>query len=544
MSKIVIVGSEATKKLLDGVNTLGNAVRETLGPKGRHVIVENEYQYPTVTKDGVTVAQAIDLPDPVENLGAQIVKQAARTTVTAVGDGTTTATILAQELFSRAHQLIEDGKYNPVDIKNFLERSTATALEKLDGISTPVGYDPDKLKQVATISANNDEFLGGLISEAIVKTQESGIVMVEESKSTETYVDMIEGCRIDKGYTSPYYINNPQKMTVEYESPLVFITDRKIRSKEEIVAILEPAIAAKRPLLIVADEIEAQAIYILITNRMRGLQVVAIKAPGFGERRTALLEDMAVFTGAKYFSDAKGDKITKCKIEDYGACEKIVVTSKDTTLVGTSATPEQIETRANQIRAEVASSEHPFMADLNKQRLASLTGSIGMIYVGGTTEAEMRERKFRIEDALQATQAASKKGIVAGGGIALMSIIDSMYPEGGTISELEAMFCESLLAPFKQIITNAGKDTADISVRISEFNGGNPTANVGYNANTDVVEDLIEAGVIDPTLVIASALSTGTSVAQLLITTSATVCPVKTQDTISPMGDSMGMLNQ
>lgn len=541
MSKIITLAPQSNEKLLSGVKILADAVRVTLGPKGRHVIVENEFQYPAVTKDGVTVSNSISLVDPVENLGAQIIKQAASTTVSKVGDGTTTATILAYELLSRAYDLITNSGYNPVDIKNYLEDITKKTLLELDAVSIPVEIESDKLNQIATISANNDTFLGDIISKAIQKTSESGIVMVEESKSTETYVDMIEGCRLDKGMISPYFVTNPSKMNTEYSNPLILITDKKIRSTTDISHVMEACAKAGRSLLIIADEIEAQAISLIVTNRIRiNFPVVAIKAPGFGERRTAILEDLAVFTNAKFISENKGDKLTKVTIDDLGSCDRIIVNFKETTLIGAHGPQEEIDKRAEQIRGEIATAEHDFMAKLNKQRLANLAGAVGIIYVGGETEAEIAERRFRVDDALQATQAAVRGGIVAGGGITLRNIANSATVFNGLDIKLNEMFMQSMLAVFNQICANAGKNPEALIRMIDKIG----KENTGYNALTDKIEDLIETGVIDPTLVISSALTAASSVAQLLITTSVTVNPVKTQDSIDPLGGDMSLLNQ
>lgn len=540
MSKLITLAPQSTEKLLSGVKILADAVRVTLGPKGRHVIVENEFQYPAVTKDGVTVSNSISLVDPVENLGAQIIKQAASTTVSKVGDGTTTATILAYEFLSRAYDLIANYEYNPVDIKNYLELTTKSALLELDKLSIPVALDSDKLNQIATISANNDTFLGGIIAEAIKKTSESGIVMVEESKSTDTYIDMIEGCRLDKGMISPYFVTDPKKMIAEYANPAILITDKKIRSTTDISHVMEACAKAGRPLFIIADEIEAQAISLIVTNRIRiNFPVVAIKAPGFGERRTAILEDLAVFTKGKFVSEAKGDKLTKVTLEDLGSCDKLVVNFKDTTLIGAHGDPEAIKKRAEHIRGEINSSEHDFMAKLNKQRLANLDGAVGIIYVGGETEAELQERKFRVDDALQATQAAVRGGIVAGGGITFRNIGNIVTTSNGLDIKLNEMFMQSMLAIFNQICTNAGKNPDALVGMIDKIG----KENTGYNALTDKIEDMIEIGVIDPTLVLGSALTAASSVAQLLITTSATVNPIKTQDSIDPLGGDMNMLN-
>lgn len=541
MSKIITLAPQSNEKLLSGVKILADAVRVTLGPKGRHVIVENEFQYPAVTKDGVTVSNSISLPDPVENLGAQIIKQAASTTVSKVGDGTTTATILAYELLSRAYDLITNSGYNPVDIKNYLEDITKKTLLELDAVSIPVEIESDKLNQIATISANNDTFLGDIISKAIQKTSESGIVMVEESKSTETYVDMIEGCRLDKGMISPYFVTNPSKMNTEYSNPLILITDKKIRSTTDISHVMEACAKAGRSLLIIADEIEAQAISLIVTNRIRiNFPVVAIKAPGFGERRTAILEDLAVFTNAKFISENKGDKLTKVTIDDLGSCDRLIVNFKETTLIGAHGPQEEIDKRAEQIRGEIATAEHDFMAKLNKQRLANLAGAVGIIYVGGETEAEIAERRFRVDDALQATQAAVRGGIVAGGGITLRNIANKATTSNGLDMKLNEMFMQSMLAVFNQICTNAGKNPDALIGMIDKVG----KENTGYNALTDKIEDLITTGVIDPTLVISSALTAASSVAQLLITTSVTVNPLKTQDSIDPLGGDMSLLNQ
>ena len=539
MAKLVTLSPNAVEELFKGVKTLSDAVRVTLGPKGRHVIVENEYQYPAVTKDGVTVSNSIQLPDPVQNLGAQIIKQAASTTVAKVGDGTTTATILAYELFKGARYLVEELGLNPVDVKKDLDILTKDAIEYLKFKSIKVDINSKDLNNIATISANNDPILGDLIADAIKQTADSGVVMVEESKSTDTYVEMIEGFRFDKGMLSPYFVNEHKKMVAQYSSPAILITDKKIRSTSDISHIMEMCAKASKPLIIVADEIEAQAISLIVTNRIRiNFPVVAIKAPAFGERRTALLEDLAVFTGGRFISEAKGDKLSKVTIEDLGTCEKIVVSFKDTTIIGAAGESEDIKERVEIIRGEITSSEHEFMANLNKQRLANLSGKMAVLYVGGETEAEMREKKFRIDDALQATQAAVRGGISPGGGLSLIKA--STEIKSDVSYNVEREFRRATFSIFRQICENAGVDYKYI-LENTHFAHNDVD---GFNVVTNRVENLLDAGVIDPTLVLTSALAAASSVAQLLITTSATITPIATQETLSPMGDDMNLLNQ
>ena len=546
MAKIVTLSPDAREALIRGVNILANAVKVTLGPKGRHVIVENDYQNAAVTKDGVTVAKSIILPDPVENLGAQIVKGAAQKAVEVCGDGTTTTTLLAQQLLLNADVLIQKG-VSPVDIKKEYEGYAKFVIEFVNSTAKSVTFDSPELLQVASIAANNDSELGTIISDAVSRAKDTGIVLVEESKSTETFLEMVEGCRIDRGYTSGYFINNIAKQSCELNSPVVFITDKKLRRTEEIIPIMDAARKLQKPLLVIAEEIEAQAIAQMVVNRIQsGFPCLAVKAPAYGERRTAILQDLAILTGAKFFSETKGDSIANFTTDDFGVVDKVVSTVGHTTFVGGKGDPEAIAARLVEINAEIADAENDWYRAMHKQRLANLTGTISVLYIGAQTEAELKERKDRVDDSLQATQAAVKNGIVPGAGMMLYHASLSV-PYDNADDAIWLAFTSALRSPFETILLNGGYDPEKVQLQLQKRNselldttGEQGFGEQGFNSLTGNYCNLIQEGIIDPALVVTSALEAAISSANLLILTDATVTPEKTQESIYPMGAPQG----
>lgn len=531
MAKIVTLSPDAREALIRGVNTLANAVKVTLGPKGRHVIVENDHQNAAVTKDGVTVAKSIILPDPVENLGAQLIKDAAKKAVEECGDGTTTTTLLAQQLLLHADKLIKQG-YSPVDIKRLYEEYSKYVVEFINTNAKQVSFDSPELLQVASIAANNDPELGKIISDAVSRAKDTGIVLVEESKSTETFLEMVDGCRIDRGYTSGYFINNINKQSCELLNPVIFITDKKLRRTEEIIPIMDAARKLQRPLLVIAEEIEAQAIAQMVVSKIQvGFPCLAVKAPAYGERRTAILQDLAILTGAKFFSEAKGEAISSFTPEDFGMVEKVVSTVANTTFVGGKGNPETIKARLEEIEAEIKDAENDWYRSMHKQRLANLTGTISVLYIGAQTEPELKERKDRVDDSLQATQAAVKNGIVPGAGMVLFHASHALPYENKDDAIWDA-FTQALRSPFETILTNGGYEPTAVQLQFGE----GETFTEGFNSLTGEVCNLYEQGIIDPALVVTSALKAAVSSANLLLLTDATVTPEKTQESIYPMG--------
>lgn len=522
MSRIVTFNPEAREKLSAGVNTLANAVAVTLGPRGRNVVIDT-YGVPAVTKDGVTVAKYIQLADPVENLGAQIINQSASRTAKMVGDGTTTATVIAQELINKANELIAKG-VSPIIIKrsfeSLLETTLAAVLEK----SIPV--DDLKVKDIAVISANNDEGLGSLIASAFTQVGREGILTVEDSKSNQTYIKVVDGVSINRGFLSPYFITDPNKLEAVYENPVILITDKKVRSTQEIVPILEDCAKAGRPLLILSDELEAQALSLLVLNRIRnGLPVVAINAPAYGDRRLETLKDLATLTGATLFTEQAGLRLEDARIANCGSAAKIIVGQSETTFIEPKGSSEEIANRAAEIRAKMPLAENDYDLERLTERLARLVAKVAVLYVGAPTETEMKEKKDRIDDAIRATRAAINSGFVPGGGTIFFDISKKLAANED--QDILDAFKDALTSPIRKIIENAGQDPNDILPKIT-------STNLGYDAAKLEITDLIKAGVIDPTSVLLESLTSAVSAANMVILSEVTIH--ETTPKYQPMG--------
>ena len=517
MAKEISFNSEAREKLKAGVDALCNAVKVTLGPKGRNVILQKSFGAPTITKDGVTVAKDIELEDPVQNMGAQLVKEVASKTADIAGDGTTTATVLAQAMVNAGFKNVVAGA-NPMDLKRGIDKATKAVIEDLKKQSEVIGDDYEKIKQVGSISANNDEEIGTLIADAMKRVSKDGVITVEESKGTDTYVDEVKGMQFDRGYLSPYFVTNTENMTTEYEEALILIHDKKISNMQEIVPVLEKVISAGRPLLIISEDIESQALGVLVVNRLRAqLKIVAVKAPGFGDRRKAMLEDIAILTGGTVISEEKGYKLENVELEHLGRAEKITVDKDNTTIVNGRGTQEMITSRINQIKAQIETTTSDYDKEKLQERLAKLAGGVAVLYVGAATEVEMKEKKARVDDALSATRAAVEEGIVTGGGVALVNAIKSIETLKG-VNDDETIGVQivkkALEAPLRTIAENAGVEGSVVLQEVLKSKGA-----LGYNARTDKYEDLKKAGVIDPTKVTRIALENAASIAAMILTT-------------------------
>jgi chaperonin GroEL len=517
MAKEISFNSEAREKLKAGVDALCNAVKVTLGPKGRNVILQKSFGAPTITKDGVTVAKDIELEDPVQNMGAQLVKEVASKTADIAGDGTTTATVLAQAMVNAGFKNVVAGA-NPMDLKRGIDKATKAVIEDLIKQSEVIGNDFEKIKQVGSISANNDEEIGTLIADAMRRVSKDGVITVEESKGTETYVDEVKGMQFDRGYLSPYFVTNAENMTTEYEEPLILIHDKKISNMQEIVPVLEKVISAGRPLLIIAEDIDSQALGVLVVNRLRAqLKIVAVKAPGFGDRRKAMLEDIAVLTGGTVISEEKGYKLESVELEHLGRAEKITVDKDNTTIVNGRGTQDMITARINQIKSQIETTTSDYDKEKLQERLAKLAGGVAVLYVGAATEVEMKEKKARVDDALSATRAAVEEGIVTGGGVALINAIKSIESLKGANDDETIgiqIVKKALEAPLRTIAENAGVEGSVVLMEVIKSKGA-----TGYNARTDKYEDLKKAGVIDPTKVTRIALENAASIAAMILTT-------------------------
>jgi len=517
MAKEISFNSEAREKLKAGVDALCNAVKVTLGPKGRNVILQKSFGAPTITKDGVTVAKDIELEDPVQNMGAQLVKEVASKTADIAGDGTTTATVLAQAMVNAGFKNVVAGA-NPMDLKRGIDKATKAVIEDLIKQSEVIGNDFEKIKQVGSISANNDEEIGTLIADAMRRVSKDGVITVEESKGTETYVDEVKGMQFDRGYLSPYFVTNAENMTTEYEEPLILIHDKKISNMQEIVPVLEKVISAGRPLLIIAEDIDSQALGVLVVNRLRAqLKIVAVKAPGFGDRRKAMLEDIAVLTGGTVISEEKGYKLESVDLEHLGRAEKITVDKDNTTIVNGRGTQDMITARINQIKSQIETTTSDYDKEKLQERLAKLAGGVAVLYVGAATEVEMKEKKARVDDALSATRAAVEEGIVTGGGVALINAIKSIENLKGANDDETIgiqIVKKALEAPLRTIAENAGVEGSVVLMEVIKSKGA-----TGYNARTDKYEDLKKAGVIDPTKVTRIALENAASIAAMILTT-------------------------
>ena len=516
MAKDILFDIEGREKLKAGVDALANAVKVTLGPKGRNVVIGKKFGAPQITKDGVTVAKEIELKDPMENMGAQMVKEVASKTADIAGDGTTTATVLAQAIITAGLKNVAAGA-NPMDLKRGIDKTVAEIVKNLKSISKEVGQDASKIEQIATISANNDETIGKLISEAMKVVGNDGVITVEEAKGTETEMKTVEGMQFDRGYLSPYFVTNTEKMVTEMDNPLLLITEKKISSMKELLPILEPVVQAGKSLLIIAEDVDGEALGTLVVNRLRGsLKVAAVKAPGFGDRRKAMLEDIAILTGGQVISEERGMTLDTVTMDMLGQAQKVDIDKDNTTIINGKGTKEEIQARVNQIRAQIESTTSDYDREKLQERLAKLAGGVAVLYVGAPTEVEMKEKKDRVDDALAATRAAVEEGIVPGGGVALLRAIESLNIESANDDEATgvAIVKRAVEEPLRQIIANSGGEGAIIVQMVRDGKD-----DFGYNARTDKFENLYGAGVIDPTKVTRIAIENAASIASMLLTT-------------------------
>jgi chaperonin GroEL len=542
MSKQVKYNVEARDALKRGVDILANAVKVTLGPKGRNVIIDKKFGSPAITKDGVTVAKEIELKDPIENMGAQMVKEVASKTADIAGDGTTTATVLAQAIVTAGIKNVAAGA-NPMDLKRGIDKAVAAIVENLKQQSQTVGEDNNKIKQVASISANNDEVIGALIAEAMGKVGKDGVITVEEAKGTETEVKTVEGMQFDRGYLSPYFVTNSDKMEAELENPYILIYDKKISNMKELLPVLEKQVQTGKPLLIIAEDLDGEALATLVVNKIRGsLKVAAVKAPGFGDRRKAMLEDIAILTGGTVISEERGYKLENADLTYLGTAEKVVIDKDNTTIINGAGQSEDIQNRVSQIKAQIETTTSDYDKEKLQERLAKLAGGVAVLYVGAASEVEMKEKKDRVDDALHATRAAVEEGIVAGGGVAFIRAIEALEGMKG-INEDEttgiAIVKRAVEEPLRQICQNAGIEGSIVVQKVKEG-----TADFGYNARTDVYENLIAAGVIDPTKVGRVALENAASIAAMLLTTECVLADDPDDNAgaaMPPMGGGGGM---
>ena len=519
-SKIITFDVEARTALKRGVDQLANAVKVTLGPKGRNVIIDKKFGSPTVTKDGVTVAKEIELEDPIENLGAQMVKEVASKTSDAAGDGTTTATVLAQAIVREGLKNVTAGA-NPMDLKRGIDLAVKTLVAELKSMSREV-TDKKEIAQVGTISANNDETIGNLIADAMEKVGKDGVITVEEAKGTETSMDVVEGMQFDRGHLSPYFVTDAETMETVLENPFILIHDKKIAAIKDLLPILEKTAQSGRGLVIIAEDIEGEALATLVVNKLRGtLRIAAVKAPGFGDRRKAMLEDIAILTGGTVISEEKGYKLDTATIEYLGTAKKITIDKDNTTIVEGAGSSDDIKKRINEIKSQIEKTSSDYDREKLQERLAKLSGGVAVLKIGASTEVEMKEKKARVEDALHATRAAVEEGIVPGGGVAYLravKVLDGLRGENHDQDTGIAIIRRAVEEPIRQIVTNAGLEASVIANRIKEGTGSD-----GFNARTEQYEDLIKAGVIDPTKVSRVALENAASVSSLLLTTEATI---------------------
>jgi chaperonin GroEL len=517
MAKQILFDTVARDKLKNGVDALANAVKVTLGPKGRNVVIDKKFGSPNITKDGVTVAKEIELKDPVENMGAQMVKEVASKTADIAGDGTTTATVLAQAIVAGGLKNVAAGA-NPMDLKRGIDKAVIAVKENLAKQSEKVGDDFSKIGQIASISANNDEVIGKLIADAMKKVGRNGVITVEEAKGTETEVKTVEGMQFDRGYLSPYFVTNTEKMEADLDSPYILICDKKISSMKELLPVLEQTAQTGKPLLIISEEVEGEALATLVVNKIRGsLKVAAVKAPGFGDRRKAMLQDIAILTGGAVISEEQGRKLEDTTLEMLGTAEKITIDKENTVIVNGAGKAEDIKGRIKQIQTEIDNSTSDYDKEKLQERLAKLSGGVAVLYIGAASEVEMKEKKDRVDDALAATRAAVEEGIVAGGGVAFVRAIESIADlEGSNADENTGIniIRRALEEPLRQIVANAGGEGSVVIQRVKDGK-----KDFGYNARTDVFENLIAAGVIDPTKVSRVALENAASVASMLLTT-------------------------
>ncbi len=545
--KLISFDVEAREKLKKGVDALANAVKVTLGPRGRNVVIDKKFGAPLVTKDGVTVAKEIELKDPIENMGAQMVKEVASKTADVAGDGTTTATVLAQAIFREGLKNVTAGA-NPMDIKRGIEEATKIVVAELKKMSRPISGSKE-IAQVGTLSANNDAEIGNLIAEAMEKVGKDGVITVEEAKGIETYLDTVEGMQFDRGYISPYFVTNADNMTVELDNPYILIYDKKISSMKDLLPILESVVRTNRPMLIIAEDVDGEALATLVVNKLRGsLRIAAVKAPGFGDRRKAMLEDIAILTGGQFISEERGYKLENVTLDYLGVADKVTIDKDNTTIVGGAGKADDIKARINQIKAQIETTTSDYDKEKLNERLAKLSGGVAVLYIGAPTEVEMKEKKARVEDALHATRAAVEEGIVPGGGVAFVRAIPSIDKGRGGINDNflkgdvgigVAIVRRALEEPLRQIVRNAGLEEALILQKVRE----SKKDDFGFNARTETYENLIETGVIDPTKVSRTALENAASIAGLLLTTE---CVITEEPEPAPkmpggMGGGMGM---
>jgi chaperonin GroEL len=538
MAKQIIYGEQSRQAILRGVNQLANAVKVTLGPKGRNVVLDKKFGSPTITKDGVTVAKEIDLKDPLENMGAQMVREVASKTSDTAGDGTTTATVLAQAIYREGAKNVVAGA-NPMEIKRGIEQAVEAMVAEIKKMARPVSG--NMVAQVGMISANSDLTIGKIIAEAMEKVGKDGVITVEEAKTLETTLDVVEGMQFDRGYLSPYFVTDPDRMEVVLENPVVLIHEKKISSMKDLLPVLEQVARMSRPLLIIAEDVDGEALATLVVNKLRGtLQAAAVKAPGFGDRRKAMLEDIAVLTGGKAITEDLGIKLENIKVEDLGKAKKITIDKDNTTIVEGAGTSSAIEGRVKQLRTQVEDTTSDYDREKLQERLAKLVGGVAVIKVGAATETEMKEKKARVEDAMHATKAAVEEGIVPGGGVALLrasKVLDGLKLTGDQLVGLNIVK-RAIEEPMRHIASNAGAEGSIVIAKVKEMK-----QDEGFNAATETYEDLVKAGVIDPAKVVRSALQNASSIASLLLTTEALVSEIpeeKKDGPQMPAGGGMG----
>jgi chaperonin GroEL len=545
MAKQITFDLEARDSLKRGIDKLANAVKVTLGPRGRNVVIDKKFGAPHITKDGVTVAKEIELSDPVENMGAQMVKEVASRTAELAGDGTTTATVLAQSIINTGLKSLVAGA-NPMDLKKGIDKGVAAIVKEMASFSQEVGADNKKIEQVATISANNDKEIGALIAEAMKKVTKEGVITVEEAKGTETYVDVVEGMQFDRGYLSPYFVTDAEKMITEYDNPYILIYDKKISNIQDIVPILEAVVGTGRPLIVISEDIESQALGLLVVNRLRGqMKVAAVKAPGFGDRRKAMLDDIAILTGGTVISEETGLTLANTTLEMLGTCDKIEIDKDNTTIINGAGKKGDISARVGQIKAQIESTTSDYDKEKLQERLAKLAGGVAVLYVGATTEVEMKEKKDRVDDALHATRAAVEEGIVPGGGVAYIrasSALDSVIADNDDEATGIAIIRRAIEEPLRQIVSNAGGEGSVVVQKVKEGK-----KDFGYNARTDEYENLLKTGVIDPAKVSRVALENAASIASMLLTTECVITDIPEKEAdhhhaAPPMGGMPGMM--
>jgi len=539
-AKKVLFDTEAREKLKKGVDTLANAVKVTLGPKGRNVILDKKFGAPAITKDGVTVAKDIELKDPIENMGAQLVKEVASKTADNAGDGTTTATVLAQAIFTAGSKNVAAGA-NPMDLKRGIDKAVDQIVGNLAKLAKPVKGN-DEIEQVATISANNDSVIGKMISDAMKKVGKDGVITVEEAKGTSDEVKTVDGMQFDRGYLSPYFVTNAESMEAELDRPYILIYDKKISSMKELLPILEPVAQTGKPLVIIAEDVDGEALATLVVNKIRGaLKVAAVKAPGFGDRRKAMLEDIAILTGGTVISEERGFKLENATVEFLGTAEKIAIDKDNTTIINGAGQKEAIQARVNEIKSQIEKTTSDYDKEKLQERLAKLAGGVAILYVGAATEVEMKEKKDRVDDALHATRAAVAEGVVAGGGVALLrAAID--LDKVNTLNEDEKtgvdIIRRAVEAPLRTIVENCGLEGSVIVNKVKEAKGDE-----GYNARTDKFEDLVKSGVLDPAKVTRLALQNAASISGLLLTTACVIAEEESEEPAhshAPQGGGMG----